>query len=56
MACDIDLAYAQLKLWDYNLFESVHSPIYSPKSSDGVHDVQTQTKPKLRARGGAGRR
>ena len=36
MPCDIELANAQLKLWDYKLLESVHTPIYSPNSSDGV--------------------
>ena len=43
MPCDIELANAQLKLWDYKLLESVHTPIYSPNSSDGVHAVDTFT-------------
>jgi len=37
MSCNIELANAQLKLWDYKLLESVHTPIYSPNSSD--HDA-----------------
>ena len=43
MPCDIELANAQLKLWDYKLLESVHTPIYSPNSSDGGHAVDTFT-------------
>ena len=43
MPCDIELANAQLKLWDYKLLESVHTPIYSPNSSDGVHAVDMFT-------------
>ena len=36
MPCDIELANAQLKLWDYKLLESVHTPFYSPNSKDPV--------------------
>ena len=43
MPCDIELANAQLKLWDYKLLESVHTPIYSPNSSDAVQAVDTFT-------------
>ena len=43
MPCDIELANAQLKLWDYKLLESVHTPIYSPNSSDSVQAVDTFT-------------
>jgi hypothetical protein len=41
MPCDIELANAQLKLWDYKLLESVHTPIYSPNSSDAVQAIDT---------------
>ena len=40
MPCNIKLANAQLKLWDYKLLECDHSPIYSPNSSDGIIGVQ----------------
>ena len=43
MPCDIELANAQLKLWDYKLLESDHTPIYSPNSSVGVQAVDTFT-------------
>jgi hypothetical protein len=43
MPCDIELANAQLKLWDYKLLVSVHTPIYSPNSSDAVQAVDTFT-------------
>ena len=43
MPCYIELANAQLKLWDYKLLETVHSPIYSPNSSDDLQAVDTFT-------------
>ena len=43
MPLDIDLADDQLKLWDYKLLESVHTPIHDANASHGMQAVDTFT-------------
>ena len=43
MPLDIDLANDQLKLWDYKLLESVHTPIHDANASHGMQAVDTFT-------------
>ena len=43
MPVNIDLANDQLKLWDYKLLESVHTPIHDANASHGMQAVDTFT-------------
>ena len=42
MPLDIDLANDQLKLWDYKLLESVHTPIHDANASHGMQPLCRQ--------------